>query len=326
MTKTTTKIMFAAVCFLILFSNEIKAQKQDDIKGNHSFSIDAVAVSEKNLGFFPFFNLPDGLEFLNKPLERKYDRVFFAVGKNQMLAFEGRIWKAHVTSKETNDQWSDLYFQRSFDQAIRAVGGVKIFDGQITNEEFERYSNQATYLGEDGSIGYTDQHIKTYVIKRRDEGNIFIQLTANSAGGMINVLQEKDFKQTITIKNSDAIIKELDENQKAILYINFDLDKAVLKPDGVAVVKEIAKVLEKNKALKIDINGHTDNSGNANYNLKLSQERANAVKNELIKMGISQSRLSSKGFGDKQPIASNDTQEGKNKNRRVELIKKEVFF
>jgi hypothetical protein len=66
------------------------------------------------------------------------------------------------------------------------------------------------------------------VIRRKDQGNIFIQLTGNSASGKINILQEEGFKQTITLVKSDEIKKQLDEKGKAVLHINFDTDKATL--------------------------------------------------------------------------------------------------
>jgi len=335
MKKLTTRIAIAAI-FLSLFScgrkkGENNNVKQDTLKTEEKistqttpsvFKIDDIPFSEKSIGDFPFFNMPEGLVSQNKPIEKKYDQIFFPI-EGVMTPFEGKAWKANVVVKEgSSEQWSLPYFQKSFDDAILSAGGVKIFDGEITNEEYEKYNKQATNLGEDGGMGYTGENIKVYVIRRKDQGNIYIQLTGNSAYGKINILQEEGFKQTITLIKSDEIKKQLDEKGKAVLHINFDTDKASLKPDGSDAVKEIVKVLNTDKALKIAINGYTDNSGNEEHNLKLSEARAQSVKDEIVKAGITPDRLSAKGFGQQNPIADNSTEEGKAENRRVELIKK----
>jgi outer membrane protein OmpA-like peptidoglycan-associated protein len=83
----------------------------------------------------------------------------------------------------------------------------------------------------------------------------------------------------------------------------------------------IAQILKDNPDLKFDIEGFTDNSGNPAHNLSLSQDRANAVKAQLISMGVSASRLTAKGFGDTKPISDNNTAEGRANNRRVEFVK-----
>ena len=103
--------------------------------------------------------------------------------------------------------------------------------------------------------------------------------------------------------------------------ILFDVDKAIIKPQSMGTINEIYKLLEKDPSLKFEIDGHTDNTGDAKHNLELSQQRADAVKAQLVNMGIDASRLSTKGFGDTKPIADNSTPEGKANNRRVEFVK-----
>ena len=101
--------------------------------------------------------------------------------------------------------------------------------------------------------------------------------------------------------------------------ILFDTNKSDIKPKFYSDLDAVAAILEKNTALNIKIKGHTDNVGKAAYNMKLSENRAKAVMEYLIKKGIDPKRLSAKGFGLTLPIAGNDTKEGRAKNRRVEL-------
>jgi OOP family OmpA-OmpF porin len=101
--------------------------------------------------------------------------------------------------------------------------------------------------------------------------------------------------------------------------VYFDTDKWDIKPKFYAELDKVVSVLRENPSLKIEIQGHTDNVGTARYNQKLSEKRANAVMQYLLEKGTAQSRLNAVGFGFRHPAASNDTPEGRAKNRRIEL-------
>ena len=103
--------------------------------------------------------------------------------------------------------------------------------------------------------------------------------------------------------------------------INFDVDKATIRPESMGTLNQVKRILTQNPDLKFEIDGHTDNTGTAAHNIVLSEQRANAVKAQLVAMGIDGSRLSAKGFGDTKPIAPNSTAEGKANNRRVEFVR-----
>jgi OOP family OmpA-OmpF porin len=103
--------------------------------------------------------------------------------------------------------------------------------------------------------------------------------------------------------------------------INFDVDKATLRPESMGTLNLVIKIMKDNPDLKFEVDGHTDNTGTPAHNLLLSQQRSQAVMAQLIVMGIDASRLTSKGFGDTKPITDNTTLEGKANNRRVEFVK-----
>ena len=108
----------------------------------------------------------------------------------------------------------------------------------------------------------------------------------------------------------------------AVYGIYFDTGKATLKPESDAALAEIAKLLTADTALKLNVVGHTDNAGSLDANMKLSQARAEAVAKALTRRhGIAASRLKSFGVASLAPVASNDSEDGRAKNRRVELVK-----
>ncbi len=126
--------------------------------------------------------------------------------------------------------------------------------------------------------------------------------------------------EIITAETMEAQIKET--GKVAIYSIYFDFDKADIKPESRPTIEEIAKLLKNNPNLKLYVVGHTDNVGTLEYNMKLSERRAQAVVKELVeKYGISKDRLKAFGVGPLSPVNTNETEEGRALNRRVELVK-----
>jgi len=99
----------------------------------------------------------------------------------------------------------------------------------------------------------------------------------------------------------------------------FDINSAEVKPVAYPMLQEAVLIMKRNPDLKVEIDGHTDSTGTAAYNMTLSEKRAKAVKDHFVSRGIDPDRLTTKGFGLTQPAATNDTKEGRAKNRRVEL-------
>ena len=102
--------------------------------------------------------------------------------------------------------------------------------------------------------------------------------------------------------------------------VQFEFDSAKLTADAKVVLKEVVDALKKNPNVKVEIQGHTDNVGEAAYNITLSQERANAVKDFLVQNGISAMRITTRGYGENRPVASNETAEGRALNRRIDFV------
>ena len=137
------------------------------------------------------------------------------------------------------------------------------------------------------------------------------------ADGQVQILQaDKGRSRTGTGEHADYWVAD----QKIVLRgVNFDFDKSNIRADAAPILREAAGILKENANVKVSVEGHTDAKGTDEYNLKLSMRRAAAVKAFLVKEGVAESQLSTRGLGESQPVASNDTEDGRAQNRRVEL-------
>ncbi len=152
---------------------------------------------------------------------------------------------------------------------------------------------------------------KNYGITAKAKGLIptSTNLDLTTMKGRYLELDDRDLSMVPLVKGNTATINNL----------FFDLGKATLKPESAPELKRILQVMSENKALVIEISGHTDNTGSDEINNKLSLERANAVKDYLLKSGIDTARIRTKGYGKTKPKADNSTEEGRQINRRVEI-------
>lgn len=284
-----------------------------------ALDLSKIPYTTADIGDFPYLALPKGIKELNKPLLRDFDVCLFPVN-GVMTEVEGKLYKANLTAV-SGEQFSERFFRRSMEDYLKAIGAVQIFNGSITQEEYDRYNKLDPHKGDEGDMGYAGEPISFYVIRHKEQGDIYIQYAANNAGAKLNVLQTKAFEQTMTKITADEIAKSLAETGKSILYINFNHDQSTITAEGEEVVKEITVALQKDTQLTIAIEGHTDNVGDATHNKKLSEARAQAVRTALIEQKIDAHRLTAQGFGAERPLVANDSEENKAKNRRVELRK-----
>ena len=137
----------------------------------------------------------------------------------------------------------------------------------------------------------------------------------------LDVVTGKAVENKMVLVKAADIAEALASKGSIDLYgIFFDVDKTDIKPDSTKTLDEVASLLKIDRSLKLEISGHTDNTGTAEHNMKLSDGRAHAVVDALVKnYGIEAARLGAKGYGDTKPVASNDSEDGRAKNRRVEL-------
>ena len=156
----------------------------------------------------------------------------------------------------------------------------------------------------------------------KDDKEIWIEVWADFTGQyLLTIVEKAAMKQELVA--SAAIFADglRTTGHIAVDGILFETGKSDLKPESSAAIGEVAKLLKGDATLKIYVVGHTDNVGGVDGNMKLSQDRAAAVVQALVKQGIENARLRPFGNGPYSPVASNDAEGGRAKNRRVELVK-----
>lgn len=174
------------------------------------------------------------------------------------------------------------------------------------------------------SIAFTKGKMKAYL---DDTRLINIPRYEGNPTG-ITIVAEKNgdtFKYIKNIRIAKGGVKYYDrflsDGKIIVNGIRFDIDKSIIKPESNGAINKIFKLMQKHKDVKFSVEGHTDSDGDDNHNLKLSEERAKAVMDRLISLGIDADRLEFKGLGESKPIDNNSSPEGKANNRRVEFVK-----
>ncbi|MCX5871080.1 MAG: OmpA family protein [Deltaproteobacteria bacterium] len=220
----------------------------------------------------------------------------FQVKKGPKTRVEGKFTFITYSYKgKSENEPSGLAVVRNYENALQKIGGT------IAQSDPDRWVN--------GSIVKDGQETWFEV----EKGNSKIWL---------RIVEKKAMEQTIV---ADATVFSNDiraTGHSAVYGIYFDTAKSTIKPESAQAIGEIAKMLKDDPSLKIFVVGHTDNQGGVESNIKLSQDRGEAVLQALVRdHGIAANRLRSYGCGLFSPVASNDTEDGRAKNRRVELVK-----
>jgi OOP family OmpA-OmpF porin len=220
----------------------------------------------------------------------------FSATKGPKTPVEGKFtFIAYTYTGPRNNEPSGLAVVRNYENAIKKVGGT------ILQSDPQRWVN--------GKI-------------IQDGREIWVQVDKGNGKIWLRIVEKKEMEQFITA-DAAAFGNDIRATGHAAVYgINFDTGKSIIKPESAQAIGEIAKLLKADPGLKIHVVGHTDNVGDVAGNIKLSQDRAEAVLQALVRdHGIAAARLRSYGCGQFAPVASNDSEEGRAKNRRVELVK-----
>lgn len=286
---------------------------------DRSFQISEVPVSDAPVGSFPYFQLPPGYHSTPKLSGEIEHAVFpFWVG-DRYLAVEGRIHQANFRV-DGGKSFSTLEVEAYVDEVMARAGAKKIFEGEIPREESTRVLTRDFTTTFANGLCWPKEPVRTYVIHRTDRA-IWVHACTYGGIGAAWVIAEdtRVAPDTGPAVGSEELRKRIDADGRVDLAIHFESDSSRMLSGSQQQIAEILEMMEADPELALSVNGYTDNSGTAQRNLELSQERAKTIVDELVRRGIPSGRLRSHGFGRERPIADNATAEGRAKNRRVEL-------
>lgn len=239
-------------------------------------------------------------------------------------------WQLFLVSRKSN--WNDIvgiidFWWRPEDEGvIIRYGNMLKPDMENTLAGEEEALVRKTLKKNDWNhfaLSFNKRALKFYL-----NGTRIFQIPSMVAPEKIQFFCEGDYKyrgyaNVVLAKGAVPLYNRLATDGKIITYgITFDIGKATIKPESMTEINRIFELMNQNPDLKFEVQGHTDNTGNANSNQTLSEKRAQAIVAKLVEMGIKADRLSAVGKGQTLPIADNSTDEGRAKNRRVEFIKK----
>jgi len=288
------------------------------------FDPSSVPVTNASLPPFPFFKTPDGLEsgLAEKDKNVSFDGQYFIAG-DKLVMIEGKLFHDTFALQNGDRTYSEREFRKNYESVITALGGKQVNTSQYTDAMIAAAGGRDTIeKNAHGAAVVPDYPHDSYLIRTADK-EYWIEVSTGHIPlhGFVVVLEREAMKQSVGLIDAAAMKQAIDADGHVALYINFDTDKATLRADAQPVIAEIDKLLAADQGLRLSIQGHTDNTGSAAHNTELSTARARSVLGALVGMGTDPSRLESRGLGQDQPIASNDSEDGRAKNRRVELVK-----
>ncbi len=263
--------------------------------------------------------------------QREFDEYFLLIGplkrKEDIQSAKKRRLEGRVTNitYQCPSNRNNLEVYKNYELALERAGFKILFRGK--GDEIRGVYSFLDEVNREYTGGWDDPERRPwfYLSASSPDERVFVSLfIIGSYQGprvVLSVVEPKEMKTgLITAEMMEA---QIAQTGKVVIYsIYFDFDKADIKPESKPTIEEIAKLLKKNPTLKLYVVGHTDNIGTLEYNLSLSEKRAQAVVKELVeKYGISKDRLRAFGVGPLSPVGTNETEDGRAKNRRVELVK-----
>jgi outer membrane protein OmpA-like peptidoglycan-associated protein len=229
--------------------------------------------------------------------QNDFNSVEFTVGEDTVTK-EGKYWLLHYQLKEGAKVPSRVELVRNYEAAFKKSGG-----------KLESHDS-----------GYDNATVSMPLGKSQRWMNVSI--TNGQTSYSLAIIEVAAMEQKVEVSASEMLDALNRDGFIALYGVLFDTGKDVIKAESEPLLAEIVKLLKDNAGLKLSVEGHTDNVGNAKANQALSQKRAESVKKFLAGKGIDAKRLETKGWGDGKPVSDNRTDAGRAKNRRVELVKK----
>jgi OmpA-OmpF porin, OOP family len=313
---------FTKTLILSLFVTVAFAQQK-----TNSSPVDNVSITNADLGKFPYFKKLPGFEIRNSSdsIFIETNEVYCYDGK-KLFTVVGKVYKnTYSFNTETGRRVSEFQIINEYDKIIRALGGQRIHD-RINLQDLllkEKKLDIVDLAAANQIVGSAYYGIISYLIKTKDK-EIYVQLQPYTIGSnFYNLLVvEKNVEPVkLNTNKENLILKDLNANKTAIVKINFEPDLDIILSDSKDEILNILGVFQANKSWTLSVDVHNASLGKPEDNQTLCQKRADAIKAELVALGINPNQIKANGIGDKKPLVGNETEVGRLKNTRIEIRK-----
>jgi len=251
----------------------------------------------------------------------QYDLRRFPIGQMKpgketldAVEVEGPVKWISYQPREGTTPPSGLQIMRNFENAAKKAGGS--IEGNWPGWCKATYDGEGMQRMGNGCTSYA---LTMKFTKGAKETWVFLQAAEREGNFLLTISEREAMKQDVVV---NELAEKLTKDGFISLYINFDTGKATIRPDSVKTLDDAAVALKSIPEMKVEVAGHTDNIGSPESNQRLSQDRAQAVMTALVQRGVKTERMTAKGYGQSVPVADNRAEEGRAKNRRVELVRK----
>ena len=317
-----TKKLIATV---LLISTTISINAQQKKVLNTPVAVitsNTIPISNVDLGTFPYFKtLPNF--YANDSTTIEENRTYFYDGKNY-FTIDGKVSSQNLNVKDdTKKLPSEFQLVKEFDKVVATLGGKKIYEGALPDEQIKKLSNNdLVSLASKHQVAPSAFYgVVEYVIKT-PEKEVWIQLEPKSIVSKfytLLVVEKQTQLITTNINKENLILRDLEKGSKAIVNLVFDLDSSNLLTQSKDELLSIVGIFQSHPDWKIKIEVNNAPVGKPDYILALTEKRALAIKEELVSLGVKAASVLAKGEGDTKPLVSNDTETGRKTNTRVEI-------
>lgn len=240
--------------------------------------------------------------FISSLEEKEFDSFIFPVESStydnrELKTVEGKFFDYTYQITEGEKEASPLQIFRNYENAITKAGGKII----------------AKVIEDGNSYSFVTGMFS------KNKREVWVYIEASGYDYRLVIIEKEEMVQVI---KANEMLDALSKDGFIALNILFETGKATIQAESKPLIDQVFELLKTNPDLKVSIEGHTDNTGTAAGNRKLSEDRAKSVVAALIALGINKERLTAAGWGQEKPVADNRTEEGRAKNRRVEIVKK----
>jgi OmpA-OmpF porin, OOP family len=310
--------------FTLLFTltiNALSAQKPD-------FDLNNIPISKADLGTFPYFNTFPNFYARNSSdsLTIESNRAYFYDGK-KCFSIDGKVSTQNISVYDREKPHaSEFQIIQEFDKIVATLGGVKVYTGVIPKEAFKPVAgtDDEVALYQKYSVAPSAHYgVVEYVIKTAEK-EVWVQLQPYSIGSKFYTLLVVEKKSTLLMTNTNkinALLADLEKKADTNFPAVFEPDTDRLLTESKDEILNIVGIFQKYPTWKLKINVHNAPIGKADYTLALTQKRAEAIKKELVELGVKPTSIDVKGMGDTKPLVPNESEKARLTNTRIELVK-----